>query len=133
MVIAEIPTRSIMRKLVGLLIFAALFSVGQEADARSARVIGAPQSEAVSEYKAYRYLVDRETAVVYRKHKVEIDPQGLRGKLQGYDLDHILSVKDCYRTGVTVQACAAPMNLQIMPAHENRSMGCKSVGCRARS
>ena len=120
-----------MRKFLGLLIVAALLIVGQEADARSAHVIGAPRSEAVSEYKAYRYLVDRETAVIYRLYRVEIDPQGLRGKLHGYDLDHILSVKDCYRTGITVQVCAAPENLQIIPAHENRSMGCKSVGCRS--
>ena len=122
-----------MGKFVGLLIVAAFLSVGQGADARQAHAIGAPPSEAVSEYKAYRYLVDRETAVIYRLYRVEIDPQGLRGKLHGYDLDHIQSVKDCYRTGVTVQACSAPTNLQVIPAHENRSMGCKSVGCRSRS
>ena len=122
-----------MRKYIGLLIVAALLSVGQEAGARSANVVGTPHSEAVSEYKAYRQLVDRETAVIYRLYRVEIDPQGLRGKLHGYDLDHIRSVKDCYRTGIAVQACSAPTNLQVIPAHENRSMGCKSVGCRTRS
>ena len=103
------------------------------ADARSAHVIGTPHSEAVCEYKAYRHRVDRETAVIYRSYRTVIDPQGLRGKMHGYDLDHIQSVKDCYRTGMTVQACAAPTNLQVIPAHENRSMGCKSVGCRSRS
>jgi hypothetical protein len=123
---------SAIRQLFGLLIAGMLLVTEHEANARSLSEARAPRAEVVSDYKAYRHLVDRETAVIYRSYRATIDPQGLRGKLHGYDLDHILSVKDCYRTGMTVQACSSPTNLQVIPAYENRSMGCKSTGCRAR-
>lgn len=120
----------LLRQIVVTALSVALFA--GEADARSSHATRVPSSEVVGDYKVYRHLVDRETAVIYRINRAVIDPQGLRGKQHGYDLDHIQSVKDCYRTGTTVQACSAPTNLQVIPAHENRSMGCKSVGCRAR-
>lgn len=121
-----------VRLLAGLLVLASLvvgfpgtavFSAQPEATSLSAR----------EQYAAFRREVVRETANTYRRHRASIDPVSLRGKLHGYDLDHIQSVRDCHRIGMTVQACAAPSNLQIIPAHENRSMGCKSVGCRSRS
>lgn len=79
-------------------------------------------------YVRYRHSVDKQTSQVYRANRGVIDPQGLRGR--GYDLDHKISVKDCYRRGMSVSSCASVGNLQMLDSHTNRSIGCKSAGCR---
>lgn len=96
-----------------------------------ATLMPAPSLPASSlEYRAYARAVRVETERTYRRHRQQIDPHHLRGKANGKDLDHIVAVKVCWLRQMTVSACAAPANLRVIGARENRSMGCKVQGCR---
>jgi len=81
-------------------------------------------------YQAYRKDVVKESNKNYRANKDTIDPGRERGKAAGKDLDHIKSVKDCYKDGTSASACASPNNLRILDASQNRSEGCRTPGCR---
>jgi hypothetical protein len=106
----EVIKRAIAGAVAGLVLF------GSAADAKNPA------------YQHYRHEVDKQTSQVYGANKGTIDPHALRGR--GYDLDHKISVKECYRRGMSVNFCAAPSNLQMLDSHTNRSLGCKSVDCR---
>lgn len=85
-----------------------------------------------SAYCAYRQEVERQTEANYKRHRDTIDPLRLRGRQHGYDLDHIIPVKQCWLRKMTADECAAPTNLRILDARKNRSEGCRATGCAAR-
>lgn len=80
-------------------------------------------------YRAYRHEVNKVTEIEYRAYREQIDPQHLRGKPHGYDLDHIQPVKVCYIKEIPAEVCGAHWNLRVIPAHDNRSEGCRT--CKA--
>lgn len=112
-----------MKTFAALAVITAVLFSGT-ADARSAK------ERANADYSNYRKEVDRLTEKTYKAYKPRIDSGNLRGRVQGYDLDHRTSVKQCFNRGMSASACAAPDNLQMLPSHINRSLGCKSAGCR---
>ena len=83
-------------------------------------------------YRAYAHDVRLLTEKVYRRNQDTIDPLHRRGKEQGFDLDHVVAIKQCWLQHWSVKACAAPSNLRVIRAHDNRSAGCKAKGCRLR-
>lgn len=88
-------------------------------------------SDDAATYQAYRRNVDRETAKVYKAHRQEIDPDGLRGRTHGYDLDHATPARCAYAFGWPAAQVASAVNLRVMPAAKNRAdgaRGCKGAG-----
>lgn len=83
-----------------------------------------------SEYRAYARAVRAETERNYRRHRDTIDPRRQRGRAGSKDLDHVIAVKVCWLRRMTVDECAAPANLRVIDASENRALGCKQQGCR---
>jgi hypothetical protein len=79
------------------------------------------------DYNAYRKEVDRLSNQNYNQNKSTIDPDGLRGRKNSYDLDHQNSVKCGYSAGLPPAVVASPENLRVMPSAQNRSEG--SRGC----
>ena len=92
--------------------------------------IAFPASASDPAYRSYAREVRALTEQVYRQNRNVIDPQRLRGKRRGFDLDHVVAVKECWLQGLSVTVCAAPSNLRVVQAHQNRSEGCKVSGCR---
>jgi len=83
-------------------------------------------------YDEYRREVDRVTERNYREYRAWIDPDGLRGRKHGYDLDHMWPAKMCWVHGWAPETCASVALLRVMPAKQNRSEGCRMEGCRTR-
>ncbi|MBN9528226.1 MAG: hypothetical protein J0H82_18605 [Alphaproteobacteria bacterium] len=83
-----------------------------------------------AEYRAYARAVRAETERNYRRHRDVIDPRRQRGRAGSKDLDHVIAVKVCWLRRMTVDECAAPANLRVIDASENRALGCKQQGCR---
>lgn len=93
--------------------------------------IAFPASASDPAYRSYAREVRALTEQGYRQHRDTIDPQHLRGKRHGYDLDHDpISIKECWLKRMTASSCASASNLRVVPAHQNRSEGCKVSGCR---
>lgn len=76
-----------------------------------------------TDYKKYKLKVRRLTEQQYAKHFEKINPykypRCLCGVADGYQLDHILSVFECYHSGVSPEKCASYENLQMIPWKEN--------------
>jgi transposase len=75
------------------------------------------------EYKRYARRVRHLTESTYTKYKEVINPNGyprtLCGVEGGYQLDHILSIRECFDAGLTIEDCAKFENLQMIPWEEN--------------
>jgi len=71
----------------------------------------------------YNTSVRKLTESIYDKYKKTINPGNkIRGSGEGeYHLDHILSVKECYKRKIPPALCANPENLQMITGSENQS------------
>jgi hypothetical protein len=76
-----------------------------------------------TEYKRYARKVRQLTDVTYAKYREVLNPdhhvRTLCGVKGGYQLDHIISIRDCFDTGVSADDCAKLENLQIIPWEKN--------------
>ena len=77
-----------------------------------------------TEFQQYWREVKTITEKVYREHKDIINPNGhqrtLSGVENGYQLDHIISVKRGFNEGISPEIIGGVDNLQILPWEENR-------------
>ena len=75
------------------------------------------------EYKKYVSAVHRITREVYAKHVESINPNGyprtLCGVEGGWQLDHIIPIKECFERGIEPVEAAAVSNLRMLPWKEN--------------
>ena len=63
------------------------------------------------------------TESTYAKYKEIINPNNhlrtLCGEKDGYQLDHIVSVRECFDSKVSIEECADITNLQMIPWERN--------------
>lgn len=75
------------------------------------------------EYDKYSRKVRRLTESNYAKYKEILNPKSyprtLCGVPGGYQLDHILSVRECFDAGLSIEDCARLENLQMIPWEKN--------------
>jgi hypothetical protein len=76
-----------------------------------------------SDFKKYRHRVGTHTAYSYRLFKEEINPQNLpRGKcgIDGaYQLDHIITVRQGFEQGISIEEISSKENLRVISWLEN--------------
>lgn len=74
-------------------------------------------------FRRYQFKVYRRTKETYFKYKSEINPNNLprilAGKGEGYHLDHIASIYQCFKHDVPAELCAHKDNLRLIPWHDN--------------
>ncbi len=82
-----------------------------------------------SEWELYKYEVELETRISYRKFKDVINPLNLLRGSEGdmYHLDHIISRRFCFENNIPVELCGHPDNLRMIPWRENISKGMRIV------
>lgn len=77
----------------------------------------------IDEYKRYAREVHRLSNQVYHQHKEQINPDNhprtVCGVEGGWQLDHIIPVKQCFETGMTVTEAARIDNLRMLPWKQN--------------
>lgn len=75
------------------------------------------------EYHQYARKVRNLTESTYAKYKEIINPNNhprtLCGVKDGYQLDHIISVRECFDSKVSIEECADITNLQMIPWERN--------------
>lgn len=75
------------------------------------------------EYTKYARKVRYLTESIYAKYKEILNPKchprTLCGVPGGYQLDHILSIRECFDAGITIEDCARLENLQMIPWEKN--------------
>lgn len=75
------------------------------------------------QYNDYKNKARRLTEKTYAIHKDKINPNNyprtLCGVDGGYQLDHIISVVDCYKNGISIEECASLENLQMLSWIDN--------------
>lgn len=85
----------------------------------------------MSDFQIYNLKVRRLTEKTYIKWKHEINPNGhvrtLCGITGGYQLDHIISVRECFDIGASIEECASKNNIQIITWEDN--LGKRKFGC----
>lgn len=74
-------------------------------------------------YKKYRSRVNKLTEKNYLLHVDKINPSQLprtiAGVDNGYQLDHIKPVRECFDLGVSIEEASSPENLRMLPWIEN--------------
>jgi len=75
----------------------------------------------LEDIKNYNREVVRLSNITYNKYKNEIDPDNLRGKEHGYDLDHKFSRIIGYILNVPEKIMSSKYNLDIITAYDNDS------------
>lgn len=73
-------------------------------------------------FQRYSKLVRVLTEQTYRDHHTTINPNNLirmRSGPDGYHLDHIYSIYNCYHDGIPEELCADVANLQMLKSFEN--------------
>jgi 5-methylcytosine-specific restriction endonuclease McrA len=75
----------------------------------------------------YEKKVRRSSEATYKKFKHDINPlnlkRGLAGEPGAHHVDHIVSIRDCFRLGWTVEQASAKENLQMLTWEDNLSKG----------
>ncbi len=71
------------------------------------------------EFNVYSKRVRRLTESVYRDHKDTINPLELLRGPENYHVDHIVSVRECFRFNVPAELCSHQNNLQMLSSHKN--------------
>jgi hypothetical protein len=78
-------------------------------------------------FRAYANRVRWKTVANYNKYIHIINPNGLpRGRcgVEGaYQIDHVVSIKECFDRGISVEEAAAVSNLAMLPWARNRAKG----------
>lgn len=76
-----------------------------------------------SEFKKYSSRVHTLTRKTYELHKDEINPRNLPrtrcGVDGGYQLDHIVSIKEGFETGISAEELSCKDNLRMLPWKKN--------------
>lgn len=78
----------------------------------------------LKEYNRFRNKVYWLSEKVYNENIDILNPNGYertRCGADGYQLDHIISIKEGYEKGMTVEELSALTNLQLLPWQENRA------------
>jgi len=73
-------------------------------------------------YARYKRLVNSLTEQNYRKYHKDINPHNharVRAGTDGYQLDHIVSVKNCYAWDIPEELCSHPDNLRMIHWEDN--------------
>ena len=73
-------------------------------------------------FDRYKTLVRVLTEQIYRKYKSIINSNEYprhRAGTEGYHLDHIVSIYNCFHAGVPPEVCAHPDNLQMLEWYKN--------------
>jgi hypothetical protein len=90
----------------------------------------AKSKEDVPAYRRYAGKVARKTEKIYEQYKDEINPDNLKrtraGIEDGYQLDHIISVRYGFDNGISIDEIARLENLRIIPWKENLLKGKKN-------
>jgi len=76
-----------------------------------------------SEYKRYKGRVHQLSNKTYEAHKDEINPfdypRTICGKMGGWQLDHKISIRECFNRGYSVEEASDINNLQMLPWKDN--------------
>lgn len=79
------------------------------------------------ELRRYRNRVTKLSEKTYQKNKHILNPHGYNrticGVPDGYQLDHIISVKECFERGFTPEEASKLENLQLLPWKTNLLKG----------
>ena len=81
------------------------------------------RNPATPEYKKYARQVHGLSQKVYQEYKDVINPNGyprtICGVKDGWQLDHITPIKECFEKGLTPQEAAQVNNLRMLPWKDN--------------
>ena len=81
------------------------------------------RNPATPEYKKYARQVHGLSQKTYEEHKQIINPNNyprtLCGVEGGWQLDHIIPIKECFEKGLTPQEAAQVSNLRMLPWKDN--------------
>ena len=81
------------------------------------------RKETTTEYRRYRNRVTKLSEKTYQENKDVLNPHGydrtICGVPGGYQLDHIMSVKECFDAGITPEEASRLENLQLLPWKTN--------------
>lgn len=81
------------------------------------------RNPATPEYKKYARQVHGLSQKIYEEHKQIINPNNyprtLCGVEDGWQLDHITPIKECFGKGLTPQEAAQVSNLRMLPWKDN--------------
>ena len=84
--------------------------------------------EDTPEFKRYKGRVHQLTAKVYNTHHDVINPNNyprtVCGVQGGWQLDHIVSIRECFNRGYTIEEAACLDNLQMLPWKHNLLKSC---------
>lgn len=76
-----------------------------------------------TEYQRYarkvRHLSEKNYVLFVNEINPNRYPRTLCGVAGGYQLDHIVSISDCFLSGVSIEECSAKNNLQMITWQEN--------------
>jgi hypothetical protein len=77
----------------------------------------------IKEYTKYARTVHALSQKIYEQNIDMINPNGyprtLCGVKNGWQLDHIIPIKECFQRGITPQDAASISNLRMLPWHDN--------------
>jgi len=79
-----------------------------------------------SKFVKYRNVVDFISNKNYRKYFKYINPLKLKRSFEGYNLDHIVSVKDGFDNNISPDILSSPVNLRMLSFSENQVKKTKS-------
>lgn len=81
------------------------------------------EDPAYRDFKKYRHRVGSRTKKVYNQFKDELNPNnhpiGRSGVDGAYQVDHIVSVREGFERGISIEDMSAKENLQVIPWLEN--------------
>jgi hypothetical protein len=74
-------------------------------------------------YKRYRNRVTKLSEKTYKENEIVLNPNRYKrtrcGIVDGYQLDHIISVRECFVNGISPEEASKLENLQILPWKQN--------------
>jgi len=80
-------------------------------------------SPTTQEFKRYKNKVHQLSHKIYQQNKTLINPENhprtLAGVKEGWQLDHIKSIKQCFEEGVPPEQASSVGNLQMLPWENN--------------
>lgn len=98
-------------------------SVANKGKVRSEEYLNTRRKESTPEYTRYKNLVHKLSERTYVEHIDEINPdrfpRTLCGVDCGYQLDHIVPVRECFDTGVSAFDASSVENLRMLPWKQN--------------
>ena len=90
---------------------------------QSPEVLKKRTKETTPAYKKYKALVHRLSGFIYSKNIDIINPnrytRTVCGIKDGWQLDHIIPIKECYEKGMTPEEAASINNLRMLPWKDN--------------